>query len=312
MIAYASLSRNIHNHIVGLLLRASLIVLLCLNVAWAQPVSFQYSQSLMFFKVKVNGGRDLLFLMNTGANTTVIDKQAADRMALNPLRKDSVTGTAGKEPVEIVKTKTIAIGKATVRNLVVTQRDLSKFIKCNGKKIDGILGTDFLKNFAIIIDYRARKATFARAAPLKNKELFIPFKMEGDIPCVEARINDTLSTYLRYNSGASMNAGKDIYVNISPEQWRKLKTVNNNLSVDRYISGTGVGGDVYLQVAAVSGIRLHEVYVKRPYIIIQPREGYFEQDSAIGFFGNNLLEKYRKVTIDFAGNKIVFNNMRKK
>lgn len=294
------------------LLRASLIVLLCFNAAWAQPVSFQYSQSLMFFKVKVNGGRDLLFLMNTGANTTVIDKQAAERLKLAPLRKDSVTGTAGREPVAIIRTKTIAVGRATVRNLVVTRRDLSKFIKCNGKQIDGILGTDFLKNFAITIDFRARKATFAHAAPFRKKKLFIPFKMVGDIPCIEARINDTFNTCLRYNSGASMNASRDIYVNVSPQQWRSLKAVNNNLSIDRYISGTGVGGDVYLQVAAITGIRLHGVYVNRPYIIIQPREGYFEQDSAIGFFSNNLLEKYRKVTIDFTSNKIVFNNIRKK
>jgi ribosomal protein S17E len=51
--------------------------------------------------------------------------------------------------------------------------------------------------------------------------------------------------------------------------------------------------------------------VIKPSIVVQPREGYFLGDEAVGFFGNNLLEKYRKVTVDFTTNKVILHSVSK-
>lgn len=40
------------------------------------------------------------------------------------------------------------------------------------------------------------------------------------------------------------------------------------------------------------------------FIIVQPQQGYFARTDAVGFFGNNLLEKFKKVTIDFLEKKM--------
>jgi len=87
---------------------------------------------------------------------------------------------------------------------------------------------------------------------------------------------------------------------------------NRQLSPLRYMTGTGVGGNVYLQVVGIDKLAFNGMEIKSLFIIVQPREGYFEKDEAIGFFGNNFLEKYNKVTIDFLSNKIVFNTIKNK
>ncbi|HXS37561.1 MAG TPA: retropepsin-like aspartic protease [Flavipsychrobacter sp.] len=275
-------------------------------------IPFQYSQSLIFVRVKVNNKSGLLFLLNTGANTSVIDKSIAEKLKLSILDHDTVLGTAGKEPVQTLKIKTLQVGDETIKDLIISKRDLSGFVKVNNYKIDGILGTDFLKNFAITIDFGDRRIFLSRKAMKPGRQMYIPFEMDDNIPRFEARLNDTLSTYLRYNSGVSLNPNKDVYVNVSPSQWYQLKMANRQLNPVRYMTGTGVGGNVYLQVVSIDKLAFNGMEIKSPFIIVQPREGYFEKDEAIGFFGNNLLEKYYKVTIDFLNNRIVFNNVKKK
>jgi hypothetical protein len=121
------------------------------------------------------------------------------------------------------------------------------------------------------------------------------------------RLDDTFNTFVHLNTGVSLIPGKDVYVNVSHRQWEQLKSINPNLLHSKYLTGKGVGGGIYLQAVRVNKIELnHSITIYDGYIIIQPREGYFKDDNAIGFFGNNLLEKYNKVTIDFPGRQVIF------
>lgn len=277
----------------------------------ASQVPFQYYQSLIFVKAKVNGGRtNYLFLVNTGANATVIDKRTGNLLKLPVIREaDSVTGTAGREYVSLCDVKSIDIGgKAIVKDMQVTKRDLSKFVTMDGQKIDGILGTDFLQHFAVTIDFGQKKMSFATKKTVIVKQKTIPFTMVEGIPRFTVRLNDTFDTYLHYNSGVSMLPSSNNYINLSDVQWSALKKINPYVNHASYFTGQGVGGSVYMQVVRISNAQLNCLNLYSPYIIIQSREGYFLRDDAIGFFGNNLLEKQKKVTIDFLGECIVLEN----
>jgi hypothetical protein len=274
--------------------------------ASAQTVKFQYSQSLIFVPVRINN-LNLLFLLNTGANTSVIDKRIADKLQL-PVEneQDTVIGTAGKQPVQFVKIRTLAIGKTLMKDLVVTKRNIGDFLHLNGQKIDGILGTDVLKNYALTIDYQSQKIAFQNAKIPAGRKKTISFDMAEGIPRVEMRLNDTFNTFFHYNSGVSLAPSREVYVNVSPKQWETLKGLCRNMEQGKYLTGQGVGGGVYLQAVKVNCIELNQRQkIFNGYVIIQPKEGYFKQDHAIGFFGNNLLEKYGRVSVDFIARQIV-------
>jgi hypothetical protein len=78
------------------------------------------------------------------------------------------------------------------------------------------------------------------------------------------------------------------------------------------MDGDGVGGRVKLPVVKINNILLNGLEVLKPNIVVQPREGYLLSDNSIGFFGNNLFEKYRKVTIDFPSNRVIMHTINKK
>jgi predicted aspartyl protease len=295
------------------------VIILCIvtiipgSKVYAQTtVSFTYAESLLFVKAKINNSKaSYTFLLNTGANATVIDKKVANALKL-PIQseKDEVLGTAGSEHIEIRKANSIAIGTAAVKNLQITSRDINN-IMSNGQKIDGILGTDFLEKFCYTIDFQARKITFAGNKMEPGKQRCIPFEMANGIPRISARINDNYQTYLNYNSGVSMPYSKNSYVNVSSKQWEEIKKVNPYMGQSNTMSGKGVGGDLQMQSLKVSSIKLNETNVQNPYVVIQAKEGYFKNDDAIGFFSNSTLEKYPKATIDFIGQNIILYDYQK-
>lgn len=277
-----------------------------------KPLSFIYHQSLIFVKVKVNEKKDLLFLMDTGANISSIDNATAQLLKLPILKDgDSVVGTAGKEPIRLCKTKTLQLGGTIIKNMNIHSRDLTRVMTPGYQKLNGILGTDFLKQYVITIDYGKKTLLLSKAKPKVGREKIVHFDMTTGIPRFEARFNDTLTSHIYYNSGVSLNPSRDIYVNVSHKQWSTLKSHDKFLTSYTTMEGDGVGGRVKLPVVKISTLLLNGLEVQKPNIIIQPREGYLLSDNSIGFFGNNLLEKYRKVTVDFPSGRIIMHTINK-
>ncbi len=277
-----------------------------------KPISFIYHHSLIFLRVKVNEKKDLLFLMDTGANMSSLDRSTSELLKLPLIKEDSVVGTAGTEAIRLCKTKTLQVGNIIVKGMNVNCRDLSKIVAPGVQKVNGILGTDFLKQYAITIDYGKKTITFVKAKTKPTREKIVHFEMISGIPRFEARVNDTLTTHLYFNSGVSLMRSPDVYINVSHKQWSAIKNHDRYLTPYMNMEGDGVGGRVKLPVVKIRSVHLNGLEVVKPSIVIQPREGYFKSDNAIGFFGNNLLEKYRKVTIDFLSNKVVMHTINKK
>lgn len=271
--------------------------------ACATTVSFEYYQRLIYLKVKVNNTDSLLFLFDTGANASAIDKQTAERLKLETVRTDSVEGSAGTLLMPFVQTRMVAIGRSAVRNIQMSKYDLSTSLAPPGKRLDGILGTDFLKHFVVSIDFQNK--TFSLFKKIKERpENPIPFDFNNNIPSIRATINDSISTSFRYDSGASLFETSDIYINTTEAVFNMLFAHDTTLRPHQYFSASGVGGNIRLPVYQVHSVSFSKTTLREPFLIIQPRQGYFARPDAVGFFGNNLVEKSGKVTIDFLSKQL--------
>lgn len=283
--------------------------LYCIATVFAQSngVGFQYFQSLIYVHVKINNKPGLVFLLNTGANTSVLNTQTANMIRLPEVREDSVQGTVGNERVRVLHISKIQLGDARVDNMEITKRDLSKWPSPEQKPLDGILGTDFLRQFYVTIDFKAHKLLLTPKKPSIKYLYNFPFEMEDNIPQMNVKLNDSLRIPLRYNTGVSLAGNRDIFINISYDTWRRLKNIDRTLTTERYLTGTAVGGNVYLPVVQIRSMEIGDFVVRSPYVIVQPEEGYFKRPDAVGFLGNNFMEKFEKVCINFNEQKIYFN-----
>jgi len=107
--------------------------------------------------VKVNGTASANLLLDTGADTTMINPRvllAAGASLSRPVATARVTGVAGSENISFVVIDSLEVGEARVGQMPVASYDVSG-------AGDGLLGRDFLDRFMVTIDSTNGVVTFA-------------------------------------------------------------------------------------------------------------------------------------------------------
>lgn len=293
---------KMHARILSLFIFTALCCVAATGIS-AQVLKFDYYQGLVFVKMKVNDTSGLLFLMDTGANVSAIDNKLADKLKLKATKKDTVEGSAGKIVTETVKLNNLEIGKAYVNDLKVTRQDLSGMMTPGGEKLAGILGTDFLQHFTFTLDFVKHDISFLKVKLRTNPQLrVLSLEMDNGIPRIKVSLDGTTDTYLRYDSGASLVPTSKVYINVPEDIFNRMKTADTALKPHEYVMGTGVGGNVRLPVVTIRSLKddSGNINAKDPEMIVQPKQGYFARRDAVGFFSNNLLEKFTNVAVDLS------------
>ncbi len=280
------------------------------HASFAQKVSFQQYQNLIFFKVKVNQEDSLLFLMDTGANVSVIDSALSDSLGLVTVKMDTVEGSAGNIYVPLVKVHYIAVAGKSVNGLDITKQDMRAAFCPPGQRLYGILGTDFLKHFNVELDFNQKTIAFSEKPKKINKGTrYCSFEMDNGIPRIKVLINNKVNAYLRYDSGASLFATDEVYINITSAMWDELKAADTSLKPYEHLTATGTGGQLDMAVVKVNKVTANDfLSLANPNLIVQPRQGYFARQDAVGFFSNNLVQTMGRVDIDFLSGNIVLAN----
>lgn len=283
------------------------------SLLWGSPLRaqkafpFSYVHSLIFIDGGIGDARPLYrFLINTGSNLSVLDRKLALRLGLDMEETtDSVIGTAGRVPYSRISIPILTLGDQQFENLEFGCRDLDDLLEIQGLKVDGVLGADFLRQFAVDLDFTKHRIRFRKEASPSPSTGKLPFRLVDGLPQIEVRINDTLITELRYNSGSSMEKSNRQYLNLSHFQWAELKRRQRFLPHTTHFAAKGVGGYLYLQVVRLESMEAGALKLSYPYAIIQDKEGCFADPQSIGFFGNSVLEAYRRVTLDFIHEEII-------
>ena len=263
---------------------------------------FTYHQRLIFVSGRVNDKVDVLCLLDTGANVSAIDRQLARRLGLRKIRDSQVVGSAGVVAAENVAVESLEVLGARVGPLEPTSRDIVHGMTPDGRRLDFIIGYDFLKSLVVSIDFERRQLKFTRQSPIC--ESWIPLNLKESIPRLSATINDAFETELRIDTGAGIFETDDVYINMTQSDRDGLAKLGPALKPVSYLSGTGSGGQVRLPVLQLKRLQLGASRVERPFAIIQPEQGYFARPDAVGFVSNNLLEKFGHVVIDYPRSRL--------
>ncbi len=277
---------------------------------------FTYFQRLIFVEMSVNNHSGLVFLLDTGANRSAIDLKTAGTLNLPITGTGKVEGTAGTIEVKQVLVKSIFLGKARARDLNLSSYDLSGSLVPPGMHLDGILGYDFLRSFSVSVDFARRTITFsprAAANPIhRSQGNGLPFVLDNGIPRVRATLNDSVRAEFRLDTGASLFETQDVYLNVTASVWEQLTALDAKLKPTAYLTGGGIGGEVKLPVARIRKFSAGTASISSPFVIVQPKLGYFARSDAVGFISNNLLEKFSPVTIDYLERKLYLGVKKKR
>jgi predicted aspartyl protease len=127
-------------------------LLMSCGLAIGSEVAFDFiaNTSLIVVPVTINGHGPYRFLLDTGASTTILSAAVADNLKI-PLRRRAAILTAGRTvDVSIRAIRTLNVGGAQLVNIAIAVGDIDLMRKL---KVDGLLGTDYLRRFKVDIDY---------------------------------------------------------------------------------------------------------------------------------------------------------------
>lgn len=114
--------------------------------------------------VFVNGEGPYQFFLDTGASRCIVSPEVAQSLELPRGEMGAGRGLNGNGQERLFPhysstVKSLAVGKAECRNLEVSVGDCSQASKRLQCRVDGYIGTNFLKEFNVTIDYPGQTLT---------------------------------------------------------------------------------------------------------------------------------------------------------
>lgn len=113
----------------------------------------------LFLKGQLNDSGSLWFILDTGAEMTAIDEEVVDDLGLEKVGQVMGGGGGeGKVSVSFVQNVSFHLPGIELADQTLATAALHDILEARaGRKIDGILGYDFISRFVVKIDYRNSK-----------------------------------------------------------------------------------------------------------------------------------------------------------
>jgi hypothetical protein len=149
--------------------------------------------STILLPVRINDSGPLWFILDTGANSCVLDHKTADELRLQPVSEVQGSG-AGRGPVPFRRYRSLdvkfGIAGVSFQCDHVLSVDLSNQPSVIGRRVDGILGSDFIAQFVIEVDYDRRLVWLhdQERFRYRGKGEVLALTFERRLPYVEAQI----------------------------------------------------------------------------------------------------------------------------
>lgn len=248
--------------------------------------------------VDVDGHGPYHFLVDSGADTSVVGLNIADKLQL-PLGSPAILdGTTDRALVDRVKVAELTVGETTIKDLqlpALREEDVGG---------DGIIGIDALTQQRLMMDFEKKE--------IKVEDARIPAKaLPGEIVVVGYRRHGQLILTQVRAGGLALEAVIDTGSEITiGNQALREKLLHSGRGEFWTIPATGVTGvTVNLQLARIDELQLGPVTLQDVPIAfadVPPFKLFGLDKQPALLLGTDLLETFRRVSLDFLARKVRF------
>jgi len=271
-------------------------------------LKFVRTEPLPIVNVRVNGGDEVTFFIDTGGSEVALDTDFAKELGVPQFGAVQGTFSGGKHAeVQQGRIESLTVGEWTVKNLPVAMLPLRQLSEGLGvKQINGIIGTTLFYHFLTTMDY-PRGELVLRRKSAKNLEEFkkspdkkvtVPIWMASDHFMVGWGRVETLQPTLLFVDTGLVGAGVKLAESVIKEAGIKLE--ENKAS-----EGAGGGGSLKIVPYTVHQLSFGDVKEQN---VGGLYDGPFPWENMFGFHlagmvGHDFFKPYA-VTFDFQNMQI--------
>lgn len=250
--------------------------------------------------VTINGGGPYGFVVDTASERTVISRELAGRLALDPGRGVTVLSLSGYEHSDtaIVPRLQLTAGRSRLSNLeapMISEANLGAA---------GLLGIDSLQSKRVVIDFKAGRMTIVDATilPAHSGDIVVTARSRyGQLILVDAAA-DGQKVNVIIDTGSQVSIG-------NPALRRRL-AARHRLGVATPITIMSVtGGEMPADYSSIADMRIGGVELRGMPVAFTDAEifhklGLTEKPALL--LGMDVLRNFSRVSVDFANRSVRF------
>lgn len=245
-------------------------------------------------------GKDVgWFILDSGADSMVIDQATADKLSMPKLGKDSVVGVGGVVQEPFRTASTFTLGPATVQNVNFLEVDLHQLSDIFKVPLAGIVGFDFFRRFIIQVDLRKPLVEIDNVSDfhLQRGDWSIMEFSSGN-PAVQATFEGNRKGWFRLDTGAN---GSVTFHSPAVDHLHLLSGRETQSA-----GMAGVGGTTEARIGTMAWFELggHR-FEGVPTVFSLAKVGAFADRYLTGNIGQDLMEPFTMV-FDFGGSRVAF------
>lgn len=252
----------------------------------------------MTVPVTIGGQGPFRFMIDTGAQATVLSRSLAERLQLNDRETATLVGMASRERVETTALADVVLGS---RNFYVQTAVLVEGAHIGAA--DGILGLDSLQNQRVLLDFRNKLMSVADARDLggnRGFEIIVKARRRlGQLIIAEAML-DGIETVVIVDTGAQSSVGNPALL----KRLRRGRLLGDSQLTD--VNGRQLAGPVRLaEKLVVDRVQLTNFPIL--FADAPPFRSLGLNDQPAMILGMTELKIFRRVAIDFKTGQILFD-----
>jgi predicted aspartyl protease len=273
-------------------------------------LKFIRTDPLPLVSVRVNGGEEVTFFIDTGGSEIALDTDFGHELGVPNFGAVQGTFSGGQQAqVQQSRIESLTVGNWTVQNLPAVTLPLRQLSEGLGaKRIDGIIGTTLFYHFLATMDYprgelvlrKKNTKSLRQFAAASDNSVAVPFWIASDHFMVGWGQVETLPPTLLFVDTGLTGAGVKLAESVIKEAGIKLEE-------DRATTGAGGGnGTLTIVPYIVTRVSLGEIHEQNVQGVF---DGPFPWENTFGFHLSGMVghEFFRPfaVTFDFENMEIL-------
>ena len=271
-------------------------------------VKFVKTEPLPIVNVRINGGKEVTFFIDTGGSEVTLDSDFAKELGVPQFGAIQGTFSGGQHAqVQLGRIESITLGDWTIKNVPTAMLPLRQLSEGFGvKQIDGIIGTTLFYHFLTTMDYphgelvlrRKDARTLQEFKKSPGNRVVVPIWMASDHFMVGWGRVETLPPSLLFVDTGLTGAGVKLAESV-------IKQAGIKLDESKAFEGAGGGGTLKIVPYTVHQLSLGDVKEEN---VPGLYDGPFPWENMFGFYlagmvGHDFFKPYA-VTFDFQNMQI--------
>ena len=252
----------------------------------------------MTVPVTIGGAGPFRFMLDTGAQATVVSRALADRLALDNRKPAILVGMASRVPVETAAIEDVGLGS---RSFYIRSAPVVEGVNIGGA--DGILGLDSLQDQRVLLDFVNEQIAIADAEELggnRGYEIVVKARHRlGQLIITQARL-DGIRVNVVVDSGAQGSIGNPAL----EERFRRSRHMGETELTD--INGAVMTG----AVKVADRLEIGRAQLQNIAIMFADSPTFHAlnlSDEPTLILGMSELKLFRRVAIDFKTRRVLFD-----